>query len=219
MQSGSQRDRADLVAGEAVLVALFHQAGEQHSRQASHMVHMRAALPAAKFHRAAENGGGQSVAPLLAADLPRNLLDHLFFPCVERQGILDAAAEDAWQEGTADIVRRAQSERAFHVRVGRVACDHDDRRIRQPLTALHLGQHIEAVRLRHHNVQQDKVDLPMVAAQHLDGLRSVGGLHEIVVRLQIIDQYRTVQFRIVRDQYSLSSVSIHCTAVPLLTLR
>ena len=69
-----------------------------------------------------------------------------------------------------------------------------------PPAAVHFLQQLEAVRLGHHNIQQQRGDIALVRRERGDGLLAVGGLENIEVLLQHAHKDRAVQLGIVRDQ-------------------
>ena len=119
---------------------------------------------------------------------------------VEQDGVDDAAADYIGHEGTADIVRRAELKGAVDVAAARFHGDHDGGDLVDPPAAVHFLQHLEAVRLGHHNIQQQRGDIALVRRERGDGLLAVGGLENIEVLLQHAHKDRAVQLGIVCDQ-------------------
>ena len=68
------------------------------------------------------------------------------------------------------------------------------------MVLVHIVQHLEAVGLGHHHVQQQHADLVPVGLQGRYGLPAVRHLQHFKVVLQYVYQDRAVQLRIVSDQ-------------------
>ena len=200
VQARGDADGLDIFRPDGAVVRPFQQAVQQQSRDAADICHVRASLAAAELHRVAENGGKNVGVPLAAVEVVGDESRQLPRLGVEQDGVDDAAADYIGHEGTADIVRRAELKGAVDVAAARFHGDHDGGDLVDPPAAVHFLQHLEAVRLGHHNIQQQRGDIALVRRERGDGLLAVGGLENIEVLLQHAHKDRAVQFGIVRDQ-------------------
>lgn len=161
---------------------------EQKPRHKDHVRHVCAALAAAALHRVAEDIDHQLGVFLLPVEAVCQHAHELLLFCVQQHRVHDAATDDIRHERAAHIVHRAELEGLVDIGAARLGRDHDDRNVVDPVILVHRGQHLEAVHLRHHDVQQQHLDLAMMAPAGGDRLLSVGDLEDAEVMLQHIDQ-------------------------------
>ena len=200
VQAGGRPDGVDVAAVQAVAVGLVHQPPEQQPRDEAHVLHVGAPLAVAQGHHPAQNGRHQFRVLLLPVVPVGHKAHQLLLLLVQQEGVHDAPLDDAGHKGPADVVRRAQLEGPLDVRAAGLRRDHDDRDVLQQALPVHVAQHLEAVGLGHHHVQQQHADLPPVGLEGGHGLPAVGHLQDVEVVLQHVHQNGPVQLGVIRNE-------------------
>ena len=199
VQRRRRADKGNVRRAEVVLVGFLHQRVQQNVGGRLDVQHMHATLAVAELDDMAQNVDHRRVAFLFLVNLLRHKADEVLLLGVEHQRIDDAAAHDGHIERAADVVCRTEVIRAFDIAGCVLGRDHDDRDLVDPVIFVHHSQHVEAVHLRHHDVQQQKIDV-RAGLQNADSLAAILGLQNFVTVAQHFGQDGAVHRRVVGDQ-------------------
>ena len=200
VEGGGDADEVDVHRRQGIPVGLQHQPLEEQLREHPDMDDVLAALAVAELDDVAEDVDHQGILALFLVDLVGHHAHQLFLLGVEQGGVDHPAVDQQGVEGTGDKVRHPQLVGPLDVRGRGLGGDHDDRNVLDPVVPVHDGEHLEAVHLRHDDVQQEQVDLHMVLLDGADGLQAVFGFQDLVFLSQHIRQNGAVHLRVVGNE-------------------
>ena len=158
VQLRGHADRLNVRLLQMIAVGLLGKPLQKQPRRKADVRHMRAVLRAVGFHRMAQDGHEQLVVFLLLVETLGHDAHQLLFFRMQQGGVDDAPPHHARNEGAAHVVRRAELEGLVDIGAARLRRDHDDRHLFDKARLIHVGQHLKAVHLRHHDVQQQHLE-------------------------------------------------------------
>ena len=153
---------------------------------------MLAALAVAEFHNMAEDVDHKGALPLPLVDLVGHHAHQLFLLGVQQGGVDHPPVDDQGVERPGDKIGDAQVVSPLDMGGGGFGGNHDDGNILNGVIPVHDGEHLEAVHLRHDDVQQDQVDLRAVLLDGADGFQAVFRLQDLILVSQHVCQDGTV---------------------------
>ena len=201
-----------IMAADIVLMQLFaRQLVQQQVGQGADVQHMQAALAVAELHHMAQDADHQHAVVLFFVHLIGHQPGQALLLGIQHEHVLHLAQHHDPLKGAAHVVGHTQVVGTLDV--GRVLCrrDHDHRDLVQPGIAAHDLQHVKAVHLRHHDVQQHQCDV-RVLAQKLHRPDTVFRFQILIPVAQDLHQQRAVDLRIVCDQDLLFHIHVPCSS-------
>ena len=203
VQGCSQRDIILHFGGDVVAVGPFQQLFQHPFGQALDVLDMQPALAVAELDHLAQNAHQHGGVLLPLTDLLRQQSDQPPLFCVQFNGIEHPAVDHAGVERAGDVIRNAHfvgtADGGFAVLAG----DHDNGQVLNGVVAVHEVQHLEAVHLGHHEIQQHQGDIPHVLMQLFKALLAVGSFQNAVVPPQDLRKDGAVHLGIVHDEHLL----------------
>ena len=151
-------DQRDVLLTEMIGLRLLHELMQQELRDATDVPDMVAALVVSDLDDVTEDTHHQGVVLLFFCDLVRHETHEALLIHVQIQRILHAPTHDVDIERPRDVVGDAERIGVLHRLHGLLRGDHDDRNLLDPVVAVHLLEHLEAVHLRHVDVEQNQID-------------------------------------------------------------
>ena len=201
MQRGGRADEENIRRGQAVFVGFLHQCAQQNVGGGLDVQHVQAAFSVAELHNMAQNVNHRGAAFFFFVDLLGHQTHQPLLLGVQHQRVDDAAAHHGHIKGAADIIGSAQIIGTLH-KAGRIlGRNHNDRDFVNPVVFVHHGQHVKAVHVGHHDIQQKQVDTG-VCLQNGHSLTAVLGFQNLIAVAQHLCQDGAVHGGIVRNQDS-----------------
>lgn len=211
VQGRCRADERNVALVQLIPVGLARQLVQQQVGQGADVQHMQAALAVAELHHMAQDTDHQHAVVLFFVHLIGHQPGQALLLGIQHEHVLHLAQHHDPLKGAAHVVGHTQVVGTLDV--GRVLCrrDHDHRDLVQPGIAAHDLQHVKAVHLRHHDVQQHQCDV-RVLAQKRHRPDTVFRFQILIPVAQDLHQQRAVDLRIVCDQDLLFHIHVPCSS-------
>ena len=201
VEGRGRRDEVAVHPAQAVDVGLLAQTLQQDAGDALHPGDVVDALAVVDLRDLAEDADHHLVVLLPVIELLGHQRTETALTGVEPGDIGDAAVDDAGIEGAADVVRGTQLVGAADGLGGILAGDHHDGDLLEPALGGHPGEDIEAVHVRHHDVQQHDGNIRAPGVQKLEALGAVGGFQDLEIIAEDLREDVTVHGGVVHDEH------------------
>ena len=201
VQGGNGADHRDIRLRERISVRHLDKLVQQQVRDGAHVQDVRAGFKVFRLDHVTENIDHGGVRLLALVDLLLGKVDKVLLTRVERERVVHAAAHDRKVEGPADVIGHAEVIGLLNkVRVilGR---DDDNRDLLCPVALTHDLEHAEAVKVRHIDIEQQKVDIEMLM-QQVKRLHAVVGVQVVVARSENFGEQLLIHFGVIGDENS-----------------
>ena len=203
VEGGRSLDQRDVLLREIIGLRLLHELMQQHLGDAADVPDMVTTLVVSDLDDVTEDAHHEGVVLLFLRDLVGYETHQALLIDVEIQRILYAPTHDVDIERTRDVVGDAERIGVLHRLHRLLRGDHDHRDLLNPVVAVHLLEHLEAVHLRHIDVEQYQIDGD-VFLQDPKCLAPIRGLDVIVLIAEHVAQHHAIHLRIVHDEYCLT---------------
>ena len=123
------------------------------------MENVKAAFSISEFHDMAQNIDHHIVILFLLINLVRYHVNQTLLFGIKHERIFHPLLNHKRIKGTADIVCNSHFIRTLHIRGGAFRRNHDHRDIGNHMIFIHHSQYLKAVHQRHHDIQQEQVNI------------------------------------------------------------
>ena len=182
------------------MVGLLAEPFQQDARDPLHPGNVVGAFAVADLHDLTEDAEQDLVVFLAVVELLGYHGPEPPLAGVEPGDVGNTAVDDAGVEGAADVVRSAQLVGTADGLGGVLAGDHHDGEVFEQALRRHPGQHIKAVHVGHHDVQQQDGKLGAACIQDLEALCPIGGFQNFEIIGEDLGKDVPVHGRVVHDK-------------------